>query len=166
MRALSPEGTAEPGCLSRPFGTHSSRTSNPALKLKRRAILICPFGTPRASLASNPSGIRRPRLRVRAVSRRQEWARIPFSKHALDPRGVPVCRLLGWGYGASLAPAGQPRGAVDGVENLLRALYNERSIGRLGTPQLGIDFALQCLQGVHRGNEFSEIKISTGCFQT
>src|SRR5437870_4251607 len=55
MSALSPEGTAEPGCLSRPFGTHSSRPSNPALK--RRAILICPSGTPRASLASNPSGV-------------------------------------------------------------------------------------------------------------
>src|SRR6266849_4364158 len=37
VRILSPEGTAEPDCLSRPFGTHSSPTSNPALK--RRAIL-------------------------------------------------------------------------------------------------------------------------------
>src|SRR5437867_4020925 len=79
MRALSPEGTAEPGCLSRPFGTHSFRISNPALK--RRAILICPSGTPGASLATNPGGIGRGRqryvarasgLRVLAASRRQD----------------------------------------------------------------------------------------------
>src|SRR5438093_2604581 len=32
MRALSPEGTAEPRCLSRPFGTHSSPNLKPGVE--------------------------------------------------------------------------------------------------------------------------------------
>src|SRR5213593_968821 len=34
MRALSPEGTAEPRCLSRPFGTHSSPNLKPGVEIE------------------------------------------------------------------------------------------------------------------------------------
>src|SRR3989442_15891862 len=55
MRALSAEGTAEPRCLSRPFGTHSSPNLKPGVETpgysqlslrdtKRWAILICSSG--------------------------------------------------------------------------------------------------------------------------
>src|SRR5213594_1832235 len=40
MRALSPEGTAEPRCLSRPFGTHSSPNLKPGVETPGWAILI------------------------------------------------------------------------------------------------------------------------------
>src|SRR5206468_5152421 len=33
-RALSPEGTAEPRCLSRPFGTHSSPNLKPGVEIE------------------------------------------------------------------------------------------------------------------------------------
>src|SRR5262245_52536993 len=46
----SPEGTVE-SLFSRPFGTDASANLNPALK--RRAIPICPFGTPRAKASGN-----------------------------------------------------------------------------------------------------------------
>jgi len=42
-RDLRPEGTADPCCLSRPFGTDPRRRVHPGLK--PWAILICPFGT-------------------------------------------------------------------------------------------------------------------------
>jgi len=42
-RDLSPEGTVDPCCLSRPFGTEPRRRAHPGLK--PWAILICPFGT-------------------------------------------------------------------------------------------------------------------------
>ena len=54
-KTISPEGKAEPDRVSRPYGTHPTRTLNPALK--RRAILICPSGTETASSASKVSGI-------------------------------------------------------------------------------------------------------------
>jgi len=43
QKALSPEGTAEFRCVNRPSGTYACLTPNPALK--RRAIVVRPFGT-------------------------------------------------------------------------------------------------------------------------
>src|SRR5437867_4095403 len=81
MRALSPEGTAEPRCLSRPFGTHSSPHLKPGVE-NAGLFSFCPFGTSRGSLPSNPSGINRPRSQRLPRGRTR---RDLFSRYAISP---------------------------------------------------------------------------------
>src|ERR1039457_2242384 len=60
---LSPEGTAEPAAVRRPFGTYPGGRAHPALK--RWATFVCPSGTGAeshlsdAGYSSNPIGIGR-----------------------------------------------------------------------------------------------------------